>query len=76
MVVEVDIEIIIQIYFNPDSRMEMSKSDVVELLLFLQWLLIYKQVPVDLVRPWICVGVIVSTVSVEEIAGGKLIIVY
>ena len=75
--VKVDEEPIL-IYINTDSRIKMSKSDVVELLLFLQWLLIYKHVTVDMVLIWGCLGlaVIVSTVGVKEFTSGKFLIVY
>ena len=75
--VKVDVEPFL-IYINTDSRIKMSKSDVVELLLFLQWLLIYKQIPVDMVLIWGCLGLaeIVSTVSVKEFTSGKFLIVY
>ena len=77
VVVKVDVEPNL-IYIYTDSRIKMSKSDVVELLLFLQWLLIYKQVTVDMVLIWGCLGlaVIVSTVGVKEFTSGKFLIVY
>lgn len=70
--VEVDVENLL-IYINLYSRKEMGKRDCVELLLFLQWLVFYKQVSVDLSK---ISFVILSAIGVEKIACGIFIIVY